>query len=203
MHAEHVYSVRQGCSVSRDTISFLGNLGSARGSARRPKMTGLAEAEIFAQSSFIAMSHPPLSLSNPVDVPLRGPGQLSSNPSENDSLPKSTSSSPREIVRRVVERTSDKLGRNKSVGSKPQRQSPKSQRSSIPGSPKRFISLSRKGKERQTSSAGDSEGTYILHLFIWLLNSCFRRWHFLADDRQWLNLSISQSGVFANQTRHE
>ncbi|KAH9081951.1 hypothetical protein EDB83DRAFT_2503137 [Lactarius deliciosus] len=88
---------------------------------------------------------------NPTDIPLRDPGQLSPNLVGNDSPLKPTSSSPREIVRRVVGRTSDKLGRNKSVGSKSQQQTPKPQRS---GSPK-------KGKERQTTA--DSEGTNNSH----------------------------------------
>ncbi|KAH9044774.1 hypothetical protein EDB85DRAFT_2070865 [Lactarius pseudohatsudake] len=96
---------------------------------------------------------------NPIDIPLRDPGQLSPNLVENDSPPKPTSSSPRGIVRRVVGRTSDKLGRNKSVGSKSQQQSPKPQRS---GSPKCFISQRRKGKERQTTA--DSEGGTALQM---------------------------------------
>lgn len=101
------------------------------------------------------MSHTPLSRPNSVDVPLQDQGQHSTDLAENDSLPKTTaSSSPREIVRRVVERTSDKLGRNKSVGSKPQQQS---QRPSMPGRPNSSVSQSRKGKARQASSLGDNE----------------------------------------------
>jgi len=76
---------------------------------------------------------------------------------ENDNLTKSASNSPREMVRRVVERTSDKLGKSMSVGSK---HSPKLQHPSLHGSPKRVVSQSRKGKERQTASTSDVGGRY-------------------------------------------
>jgi hypothetical protein len=96
----------------------------------------------------------PSSPPNPVDTPMQFPSQV-----ENDSPTKPVSNSPRELVRRVVERTSDKLGRSKSVGSKSQH-SPKPQRTSSHGSSKRFISQGRKGKDPQTANTADLRGTF-------------------------------------------
>jgi hypothetical protein len=96
----------------------------------------------------------PSSPSNPVDAPMQFPSQF-----ENDSPTKPVSSSPRELVRRVVERTSDKLGRSKSVGSKSQH-SLKPQRTSSHGSAKRLISQGRKGKDPQTTNTADLIGTF-------------------------------------------
>lgn len=110
------------------------------------------------------MSRSSLPRSKPVDIPSQVPSQSSPSLTENDSPAKPASSSPREIVRRVVERTSDKLGRSKSVGSKSQH-SPKPQYPSPHGSPKRFMSQSRKGKELQTASTGDLQGTWITYHF--------------------------------------
>jgi hypothetical protein len=95
----------------------------------------------------------PPSPSNTVDTPLQFPTRF-----ENDSPIKPVSNSPRELVRRVVERTSDKLGRSKSVGSKSQL-SPKPQRTSPHGSPKRFVSQGRKDKDPQTANTADLGGT--------------------------------------------
>ena len=92
--------------------------------------------------------------SSPANTPLQLPSQF-----ENDSPTKSVSNSPRELVRRVVERTSDKLGRSKSVGSKSQH-SPKPQRTSSNGGSKRFISQGRKGKDPQTANTADLGGTF-------------------------------------------
>ncbi len=94
-----------------------------------------------------AMSSSP---SKPLDTPLH-PSQ-----SEND---RPVSNSPRDLVRRVVERTSDKLGRSKSLGSKSQH-SPKSQRTSSNGTSKRFVSQGRKGKGPQTANIDDLGGTF-------------------------------------------
>jgi hypothetical protein len=94
-----------------------------------------------------AMSSSP---SKPLDTPLH-PSQ-----SEND---RPVSNSPRELVRRVVERTSDKLGRSKSLGSKSQH-SPKPQRISSNGTSKRFVSQGRKGKGPQTANIDDLGGTF-------------------------------------------
>jgi hypothetical protein len=96
----------------------------------------------------------PSSPSKPLDTPLQFPGQ-----SENDSPTRPVSNSPRELVRRVVERTSDKLGRSKSLGSKLQ-YSPKTQHTSSNGTSKRFVSQDRKGKDPQTASTGDLGGTF-------------------------------------------
>jgi hypothetical protein len=96
----------------------------------------------------------PSSPSKPLDTPL----QFSSQ-SENDNLTRPVSNSPRELVRRVVERTSDKLGKSKSLGSKSQ-YSPKPQRTSSNGNSKRFLSQGRKGKGPQTSNTGDLGGTF-------------------------------------------
>jgi len=96
----------------------------------------------------------PSSSSNPLDTRLQFPTQ-----SENDSPTKLVPNSPRKLVRRVVERTSDKLGRSKSLGSKSQHP-PKTQRASSNGSSKRFVSQSRKGKSPQTANTGDLGGTF-------------------------------------------
>jgi hypothetical protein len=96
----------------------------------------------------------PSSPSKPLDTPL----QFSSQ-SENDSPTRPVSNSPRELVRRVVERTSDKLGRSKSLGSKSP-YSPKTQHTSSNGTSKRFISQDRKGKGPQTANTGDLGGTF-------------------------------------------
>jgi hypothetical protein len=102
---------------------------------------------------------PPLPRSKLLQSSSQDPSPSSSALTENDSPPRPTSTSPREIVRRVVERTSDKLGRSKSLGSKSQH-SPKSQRSSLPGSPKCFLSQSRRrSKDQQSASTGDLQGT--------------------------------------------
>jgi hypothetical protein len=98
----------------------------------------------------------PSPLLRPIPIQ-QDPTPTSSNRTENDSPLRSSSSSPRQLVRRVVERTSDKLGRSKSVGSKSQ-YSPKLQRPSLPGSPKRFLSQSQ--KSRQAASTGHLGGTY-------------------------------------------
>jgi hypothetical protein len=95
----------------------------------------------------------PSSPSKPLDTPLH-PSQ-----SENDSPTRPVSNSPRELVRRVVERTSDKLGRSKSLGSKSQN-SPNPQRTSSNGTSKRFVSQGRKGKGPQTADTGDLGGTF-------------------------------------------
>jgi len=105
------------------------------------------------------MSLSSLPPSKPVDTPLQDPRQGFASLGENNSPAKSVSSSPRDIVRRVVERTSDKLGRSKSLGSKSQHsESLNRLRPSPHGSPKRVDSQSRKGKERQAASTGDLEG---------------------------------------------
>jgi hypothetical protein len=96
----------------------------------------------------------PSSPSKPLDTPL----QFSSQ-SENDNPTRPVSNSPRELVRRVVERTSDKLGKSKSLGSKSQ-QSPKPQRTSANGTSKRFVSQGRKGKGPETANTGDLGGTF-------------------------------------------
>ena len=103
------------------------------------------------------MSHSPLPCSKPLDITLPDPSQSLPRMTENDNLTKSASNSPMEIVRRVVERTSDKLGRGMAVGSK---HSPKPQHPSLHGSPKRVVSQSRKGKEQQTTSTSDVGGSY-------------------------------------------
>ena len=103
------------------------------------------------------MSHSPLPCSKPLDIPLPNPSQSLPRMAENDNLTKSASNSPREIVRRVVERTSDKLGRSKSVGSK---HSSKSQRPSLHGSPEHVVSQNQKGKGRQTASPSDVGGSH-------------------------------------------
>ncbi len=97
----------------------------------------------------------PSSPSNPLDTPLQLPSQ-----SENDSPTKPVSNSPRKLVRRVVERTSDKLGRSKSLGSKSQH-FPKPQHTSSNVTTKRFSSQGRKGKGPQTAGTGDLGGTFI------------------------------------------
>ena len=82
--------------------------------------------------------------SKPLDTPLQSPSQP-----ENDNTTRPVSNSPRELVRRVVERTSDKLGRSKSLGSKSQ-QFPK-----VPNVPVRirnFNALCFAGPERQRSA---------------------------------------------------
>ncbi len=66
----------------------------------------------------------------------------------------------RKLVRRVVERTSDKLGRSKSLGSKSQH-FPKPQHTSSNVTTKRFSSQGRKGKGPQTAGTGDLGGTFI------------------------------------------
>src|SRR5579863_3065292 len=105
------------------------------------------------------MSHSTLPRSKPVDIPLRNPSHGLPSTTESDSPTKLASNSPREIVRRVVERTSDKLGRSKSVGSKSQH-SPNPQSPSLRGSLKHVASQSRKGKGRQTTSTSDLGGSY-------------------------------------------
>jgi hypothetical protein len=105
-----------------------------------------------------AMSHSPLPPSKPVDIPLWNSSHGLSSATET-SPTKPASNTPKEIVRRVVERTSDKLGRSKSVGSKSQL-SPKPQGPSLRGSLKYVASQSRKGKERQTASTSDLGGSY-------------------------------------------
>jgi hypothetical protein len=101
-----------------------------------------------------AMSHSSLPPPEPVDIPLRNSSHGLSSATET-SPTKPASNSPKQIVRRVVERTSDKLGRSKSAGSKSQL-SPKPQGPSLRGSSKYVASQSRKGKERQTSDIGGS-----------------------------------------------
>lgn len=108
------------------------------------------------------MSHSPLSCSKPLDIPLPDPSHSLPRMTEIDNLTKSASNSPMEIVRRVVERTSDKLGRGMAVGSK---HSPKPQHPSLHGSPKRVVSQSRKGKERQTTGTSDVGGSYNTHSY--------------------------------------
>jgi hypothetical protein len=106
----------------------------------------------------------PPSPSNPVDTPLQFPTRF-----ENDSSIKPVLNSPRELVRRVVERTSDKLGRSKSAGSKSQL-SLKPQRISSHGSPKRFLSQGRKGKDPQTANTADLGGTLTPHIRVLALD---------------------------------
>lgn len=96
----------------------------------------------------------PSSPSKPLDTPLQFSTQ-----SENDNTTRPVSNSPRELVRRVVERTSDKLGRTKSLGSKSQ-QSPKPQGTSSNGTSKRFVLQDRKGKGPQIANTGDLGGTF-------------------------------------------
>jgi hypothetical protein len=111
-----------------------------------------------------AMSHPSLPPSKPVDISLRNPSLGHGLSSATETSPsKPASNSPKAIVRRVVERTSDKLGRSKSAGSKSQL-SPKPQGPSLRGSPKYVALQSRKGKERQTASTSDLGGSYYAYL---------------------------------------
>jgi hypothetical protein len=107
------------------------------------------------------MSPSPLTRSKPVQSPLQDSSPSSSNLTEDDNSPRYN---PRMIVRKVVERTSDKLGRSKSLGTKSQH-SPKSQRSSLTGSPKRFLSQNRPSKDQQTTSTGGLGGTCSAYAF--------------------------------------
>ena len=120
-------------------------------------------AECIQGLSVYSTPMPP-SPSNPVDTPLLFPSLF-----ENDSPIKPVSNSPRELVRRVVERTSDKLGRSKSVGSKSQL-SPKPQRTSSHGSPKRFVLQGRKGKDPQTANTADLGGIITPHIRVLALD---------------------------------
>jgi hypothetical protein len=115
---------------------------------RRARMRIQARAHIEHNSTAM-----PSSPSKPLDTPL----QFSSQ-SENDNPTRPVSNSPRELVRRVVGRTSDKLGRSKSLGSKSH--SPKPQHTSSNGTSKRFVSQGRKGKGPQTANTGDLGGTF-------------------------------------------
>jgi len=113
----------------------------------------------------------PFSPSKPIDTPLQFPSQ-----SENDGPTRPVSNSPRELVRRVVERTSDKLGRSKSLGSKSQ--PPKTQRTSSNGTSMRFVSQGRKGKGPQTTNTGDLGGNskLVFHMRVVLQTcACFRK----------------------------
>jgi hypothetical protein len=129
----------------------------------------------------------PPSPANTVDTPLQFPSQ-----SENDSPTKPVSNSPRELVRRVVERTSDKLGRSKSVGSKSQH-SPKPQRTSSYGSSKRFVSQGRKGKDQQTANITDLGGTFSNHS-----SSCSRLAHVIEGGAAAQVADSDSSSTFPN-----
>jgi len=119
------------------------------GPRARMRIQGGASAHIEHNSTAM-----PSSPSKPLDTPL----QFSSQ-SENDNPTRPVSNAPRELVRRVVERTSDKLGRSKSLGSKSQH-TPKTQPTSSNGTSKRFVSQGRKGKGPQTANTGDFGGTF-------------------------------------------
>lgn len=121
----------------------------------------------------------PSSPTKPLDTPLH-PSQ-----SENDNQTRPVSNSPRELVRRVVERTSDKLGRSKSLGSK-SHNSPNPQRTSSNGTSKGFVPQGRKGKGPQIANTGDLGGTFNIypHLRVVLLTcACFRKRCYSTSDR--------------------